>query len=530
MELLDVDVRLGVEADLDAVLALEPDVVACATGSVPRVPGTPGIDCRPRRAGLGRARRHAPRCGGRVAVVSQEDHFETPNVADFLATAGSRGGDLPQVDRRSAPRSTATRSGRSCGRIARPTTCRSTPAWRLGEVDGRDLTVHLGVHRRAPHLRRIRHRGAGLRFGARRPRSTTSSGGRDRARLLPGRLGLGAPPAGRGHPARRPCRHGDVMSRMSETDRLPDDRRDEPPPRGAQPTWPGTRSSSGSSRSCWRRPSRRWASREPPKPRRRREPTTKKKRSGGGMLIGPRSPPRSASADMDALGYTHISVCATKMWSYYYHRDFIMDYPIEAVGEAVAESDGRIIGTASYDPFRITDSLAEVEHAVRSSASATCGSTHSRTACPPTTAASTRCTRSAWSSASPSASRSASPPRCCRPTAAGPCWPTTSPSSSPTCASTCRTPAGRGSTSGARCCGAIPTCTATSPPTTPTASTSAWCASWTPPEVATRCSSAPTVSASSAARRSSSSSTSPRRPSAPCCTTTPCASSAWTTD
>ncbi len=89
----------------------------------------------------------------------------------------------------------------------------------------------------------------------------------------------------------------------------------------------------------------------------------KKRRGEGGMLMG-HATTAECLADMDALGYTHISVCATKMWSYYYHRDFIMDYPIEAVAEAVAQSDGRIIGTVSYDPFRITKSCDEVERAV----------------------------------------------------------------------------------------------------------------------------------------------------------------------
>lgn len=90
----------------------------------------------------------------------------------------------------------------------------------------------------------------------------------------------------------------------------------------------------------------------------------KPKRKSGGLLSG-HATTAECLTDMDALGYTHISVCATKMWSYYYHRDFIMNYPIEAVAEAVAESAGRIIGTASYDPFRIVDSLAEIERAVR---------------------------------------------------------------------------------------------------------------------------------------------------------------------
>ena len=70
-------------------------------------------------------------------------------------------------------------------------------------------------------------------------------------------------------------------------------------------------------------------------------------------------------ADMDRLGYDRLVICATKMWSYYYHRDFIIDTPIDFVGEAAAESKGRIIGAASYDPFRIEDSLREVERGVK---------------------------------------------------------------------------------------------------------------------------------------------------------------------
>ncbi|UCE87346.1 MAG: NAD-binding protein [Deltaproteobacteria bacterium] len=84
-----VDVRLGTEVDAQEILALEPDAVACATGSVPRVPATPGVDAAHVVQGwdvlAGRAQ-----VGERVAVVSQEDYFETPNVADYLAERGKR--------------------------------------------------------------------------------------------------------------------------------------------------------------------------------------------------------------------------------------------------------------------------------------------------------------------------------------------------------------------------------------------------------------------------------------------------------
>jgi thioredoxin reductase len=82
---LGVDVRLGAAVGVDEILALRPDAVACATGSRPRWPDTPsgleregvvqGWDVLAGRAEL----------GDRVAVISQEDHFETPNVADYAA-------------------------------------------------------------------------------------------------------------------------------------------------------------------------------------------------------------------------------------------------------------------------------------------------------------------------------------------------------------------------------------------------------------------------------------------------------------
>ncbi|MCP3986558.1 MAG: FAD-dependent oxidoreductase [bacterium] len=89
LELYGVDVRLGSEVDAAQVLALAPDAVACATGSVPRWPDTPGVDGPGVVQGwdvlAGRAD-----VGERVAVISQEDHFVTPNVADYLAERGKR--------------------------------------------------------------------------------------------------------------------------------------------------------------------------------------------------------------------------------------------------------------------------------------------------------------------------------------------------------------------------------------------------------------------------------------------------------
>ncbi|MBI4515236.1 MAG: amidohydrolase [Deltaproteobacteria bacterium] len=69
--------------------------------------------------------------------------------------------------------------------------------------------------------------------------------------------------------------------------------------------------------------------------------------------------------DMDRLGYQYIVITATKMWSYHYHHQLILDYSIDDVGQIVAESNGRIIGAASYSPFRIEESLQEVERGVK---------------------------------------------------------------------------------------------------------------------------------------------------------------------
>ena len=87
-------------------------------------------------------------------------------------------------------------------------------------------------------------------------------------------------------------------------------------------------------------------------------------KKGGEILQGHASVAELVT-DMDALGYDHIVVCATKMWSYRSHHKLILDYRVDDVGRLVAESRGRVIGAASYNPFRIEDSLREVEHGVR---------------------------------------------------------------------------------------------------------------------------------------------------------------------
>jgi predicted TIM-barrel fold metal-dependent hydrolase len=70
-------------------------------------------------------------------------------------------------------------------------------------------------------------------------------------------------------------------------------------------------------------------------------------------------------AKMDASDTEIVVVTATKMWSHYWHHQLIMDYPVEAVADAVRQGGGRVIGAASYNPFRIDESLREIESAVR---------------------------------------------------------------------------------------------------------------------------------------------------------------------
>ncbi len=87
MKLLGVDVRLGAAVDAGGVLALEPDAVVVATGSRPLPAGVPGAGA-PHVVQGWDVLEGTAEVGERVAVVSQEDHHETPNVADFLAAAG----------------------------------------------------------------------------------------------------------------------------------------------------------------------------------------------------------------------------------------------------------------------------------------------------------------------------------------------------------------------------------------------------------------------------------------------------------
>ncbi len=88
LQRLGVDVRLGSDATLDSVLAINPDAVVVATGSVPAFPtDVPGLDT---------ARVHEVRevydnvdsLGQKVLILADEHHQQAVSTADFLADAG----------------------------------------------------------------------------------------------------------------------------------------------------------------------------------------------------------------------------------------------------------------------------------------------------------------------------------------------------------------------------------------------------------------------------------------------------------
>ena len=88
MERTGVEVRLETAASLDAIKALKPDAVVVATGSTPRTPhDVKGLDL-PHVHQAWDVLAGKVQTGERVAIVSQEDYYETPCVAEYLAEKG----------------------------------------------------------------------------------------------------------------------------------------------------------------------------------------------------------------------------------------------------------------------------------------------------------------------------------------------------------------------------------------------------------------------------------------------------------
>ena len=69
-------------------------------------------------------------------------------------------------------------------------------------------------------------------------------------------------------------------------------------------------------------------------------------------------------AAMDDAGVEKVFICQTKMWSYR-NKWMYMDTRLDEVTAYTERHPGRFVGLAGYNPFRIKESLAEIERAVR---------------------------------------------------------------------------------------------------------------------------------------------------------------------
>lgn len=69
-------------------------------------------------------------------------------------------------------------------------------------------------------------------------------------------------------------------------------------------------------------------------------------------------------AKMDAAGVEKVFITQTKMWSYR-NKWMYMDTRLDEVTAYTERHPGRFVGLAGYNPFRIKESLAEIERAVK---------------------------------------------------------------------------------------------------------------------------------------------------------------------
>ncbi|MDO8491270.1 MAG: amidohydrolase family protein [Dehalococcoidia bacterium] len=68
--------------------------------------------------------------------------------------------------------------------------------------------------------------------------------------------------------------------------------------------------------------------------------------------------------EMDEIGVDYVFIETLTHWSWHDHR-LMSDVVVETIAEIVEESKGRVIGGAGYNPFRISESLRDVERAVK---------------------------------------------------------------------------------------------------------------------------------------------------------------------
>src|SRR5262249_6456174 len=87
-EKLGVDIRLGADADLSAVLRESPDVVVLATGARALKPAVAGLDGRAVSAWDVLAGDEVP--GTRVLVIDEEYGYQATSVAEYLLDRGNQ--------------------------------------------------------------------------------------------------------------------------------------------------------------------------------------------------------------------------------------------------------------------------------------------------------------------------------------------------------------------------------------------------------------------------------------------------------
>lgn len=82
---LDIDIRLGVEADADTILAENPDAVIIATGSIPKSNPYPGEYSPPGVVSTVQVLNDEVEVGKKVLLVDNDGHHQSTGTAEFLA-------------------------------------------------------------------------------------------------------------------------------------------------------------------------------------------------------------------------------------------------------------------------------------------------------------------------------------------------------------------------------------------------------------------------------------------------------------
>lgn len=85
---LDIDIRTGIEADADMILAEKPEAVVIATGSVPRERPFPGEYSSPPVISTVQVLNGEVETGQKVLLVDNDGHHQATGTAEFLADMG----------------------------------------------------------------------------------------------------------------------------------------------------------------------------------------------------------------------------------------------------------------------------------------------------------------------------------------------------------------------------------------------------------------------------------------------------------